>query len=386
MPKLTKAVIDSHISKEKNYFIWDTEVKGFGCQILKGGKKTYVYYYHSPITRKKGYVKIGCHGNITVDFARSRAKTLSATVASGIDPREQKKEKLIKDRQSILFAEFFEVFKERHITKAYKGKGVYNNLSISKCHIIPYFGNKKLDEISSRDIRHFLDSMSHITRTANLCFSLLSVAFGKAEEWEYLPPKSNPCSGVRKYKDNKKQRFLNELELAKLEETLTQHEIKHPSSTCSVNAIRLLLYTGCREGEVLNLKWKNVHLKDRYIYLEDTKTGESARPLNQKAVDILAALTPRADNDYVFYGKIPGQSLTKINRTWKTVSKLAGIKDFRIHDLRHSYASFALKKGVDLYTVSKLLGHKNIATTTRYAHLELEHLKEATNKVAGVFG
>jgi integrase len=229
--------------------------------------------------------------------------------------------------------------------------------------------------------------MSHISRTANRCISLLSVAFGKAEEWEYLPPRINPCRGVRKYKENKKQRFLSRLELTKLEEALAQQEKEQPSSFCTVNAIRLLLYTGCREGEILNLKWENVHQKDHYIYLDDTKVGESARPLNKKVMDVLASMAPQEGNPYVFYGKVPGKPIAKANGvSWKRILKRAGIKDFRIHDLRHSFASFCLAQGIDLYTVSKLLGHKNIATTMRYAHLELEHLKEATNKVAGVFG
>ena len=385
MPKLTKAVIDNSRPKEKHYFVWDTEIKGFGCQILKGGKKTYSFYYHSPVTRKKGYIKIGCHGNITVDFARNRAKALSAAVASGIDPREEKKEKLIEQKQSIFFRDFFEVFKEKYITK-YKGMGVKNNLSISRLHILPYFGQKKLEEISSRDIRQFLDSMSRISTTANRCFSLLSVAFGRAEDWEYLPSRSNPCVGVRKFKENRKQRFLNDLELKKLEDSLTLQEKEQPSSSSTVKAIRMLLYTGCREGEVLNLKWNNVHLKDRYIYLPDTKTGESARPLNQKAIDLLASMKPKDENPYIFYGNVPGKPLSKTNgAAWKKVLKRAGIKKFRIHDLRHSFASFALKSGVSLYTLSKLLGHKSIATTERYAHLELGYLKEEANKVGGAF-
>lgn len=386
MPKLTKAVIDSKTPKEKNYFVWDSEIKGFGCQILKGGKKTYVFYYHSPLTRTKAYIKIGCHGNITVDFARGKAKALSAAVASGADPRQEKKEKIIQDRQAILFGDFFEVFKEKHINVAYKGRGAYNNIGYGRRYILPWFEKKRLDEISSRDIRQFLDSLSHITTTANRCFALLSMVFKKAAEWEYLSSKSNPCTGVAKYKENRKQRFLTNLELQKLEESLTQEEQKRPASYCLVNAIRLLLYIGCREGEVLNLKWESVHLEDRFIYLPDSKGGESARPLNQKAIDLLAAMKPREGNPYVFYGRLPGKPLVQINATWRKVLKRAEIKEFRIHDLRHSYASFALKKGVDLYTVSKLLGHKNIATTTRYAHLELEHLKKATNKVAEVFG
>lgn len=387
MPKLTKSVIDNSVAKEKHYFVWDTEVKGFGCQILKGGKKTYAFYYHSPLTRKKAYIKIGCHGNITVDFARNKAKALSAAVASGIDPREQKKEKLIEERQSLLFEEFFEIFKEKHITKEYKGKGTKNNLNISKLHILPWFSKKKLEEITPRDIRQFLDALSHIPRTANRCVSLLSVAFGKAIEWEYIPSKANPCAGVRKYKENIKQRFLSNLELKKLEDSLAQQEKEQPESSNLVNAIRMLLYTGCREGEILNLKWDNIHHNDCYIYLDDTKGGESARPLNQKAISVLESMKPKEENPYIFYGKVPGKPLAKTNgETWKKILKRAGIKNFRIHDLRHSFASFALKQKVDLYTVSKLLGHKNIATTTRYAHLELESLKGATNKIAQIFG
>lgn len=147
----------------------------------------------------------------------------------------------------------------------------------------------------------------------------------------------------------------------------------------------MLLYTGCRESEVLTLKWKDVHLEDGYLYLEDSKVGVRTIPLNEKAKEIIRSLEQKEGNLYVFCGGVPGQHLKETKTTWRKVRELAGISDVRLHDLRHSFASFALKKGVDLYTVSKLLGHKNIATTTRYAHLELDHLKKATNIVAEVF-
>lgn len=386
MPKLTKSIIDCSHPKEKDYIVWDTEIKGFGCQISKGGRsKTYVFYYYSPIKRKKGYIKIGCHGNITVDFARNKAKSLSATVASGMDPRQEKKEKIIEEKQSMLFCEFFEVFKTKYVIVEYKDKG-RNNLSLAKLHILPHFGQKRLEEISAKDIRQFLDSLTHITTTANRCFALLSMAFAKAEDWEYLPPRTNPCTGVRKHKENKKQRFLSHTELKKLEESLLQQKNQQKASYCTVNAILLILYTGCRKREILDLKWENVHLKDGYIHLPDTKAGETARPLNQKALELLSSMTPQEGNPYVFYGKLPGKPLAEIKTAWGKVLKRAEIKEFRIHDLRHSFASLYLSQGVDLYTVSKLLGHKNIATTTRYAHLELEQLKKATNKGAAVFG
>ena len=385
MPKLTKSVIDQSLPKEKNYFVWDSEVKGFGCRILTGGKKTYVFHYRSPHTKKNSYIKIGAHGNVTVDLARVEAKKLSACVASGFDPREKKKERLVEEKQSLLFSDFFEIFKDKYMTTAYKDKG-RKNMSFANVHLLPAFGQKKLGEISSRDIKRFMDSLCHITTTANRCFSLLSMVFQKAEDWEYLPPKSNPCPGIRKYKENKTQRFLNRSELLRLEESLTHQEKKQKLSYYTVNAIRLSLYIGCRKSNILNLKWEDVHLKERYIFLPDTKIGESACPINEKTCNLLVSLKRKEDNPYVFPGRIPGKPLVEIKTAWRTILKRAGIQDFRLHDLRHSFASFYLSQGVELYTVSKLLGHKNIATTTRYAHLELEHLKKATNVGAEVFG
>ncbi len=306
-------------------------------------------------------------------------------MASGIDPRKEKEEKLLEEKKAMLFSSFFEVFKNQYIIVTYKDKGK-NNIGLANLHILPYFGQKKLDEVSSKDIRQFLDSLAHFPITANRCFSLLSVAFKKAEDWEYLPPRSNPCPGVDKYKENQKQRFLSNAELKRLEDSLIQQQKEQPGSYCTVNAIFMILYTGCRVNEILKLKWENVHLSDRYIYLPDTKTGECARPLNQKAIDLLSSMTPKDGNPYVFYGKVSGQPMANIKTAWGKILKRAGIKDFRIHDLRHSFASFALKKGVPLVHVSKLLGHRNIATTMRYAHLELEQLKESTNIVNQVFG
>jgi integrase len=193
-------------------------------------------------------------------------------------------------------------------------------------------------------------------------------------------------AGVKKYKENKKQRFLDRSELLKLEESLNQQEREQKGSYYTVNALRLALYIGCRKSNILKLKWENVHLKEHYVFLPDTKVGEGACPLNKKAYDLLVSLKRQEGHPYVFPGKVPGKPLREIKTAWRKVLKRVGIKDFRFHDLRHSFASLSLSQGVDLYTVSKLLGHKNIATTTRYAHLELEKLKDASNKMAEVFG
>lgn len=385
MPKLTKSFIDQCLPKEKDYFVWDSEIKGFGCRILKGDKKTYVFYCYSPTTKKKANIKIGCHGNITVDFARNAAKNLSAMVASGVDPRDKKKEAAVEQKRSILFGEFYEIFKERYMLTNYKDKGS-RNMYYAKLHLLPNFSQKEIGQITQKDIKVFHESMSNKKTTANRSISFLSVIFRKAVEWDYLPLKSNPCTDIPKYKEKKKQRFLSRLELKKLEDALDMQEKENISSYYTVNAIRLALYLGCRKSNILNLKWEDVHLKENYIHLPDTKVGESACPLNDKAIELLSSIKRKEGNPYVFPGRIPEKSLVGIAITWRKVLKRAGIKGLRFHDLRHSFASFCLSEGVDLYTVSKLLGHKNIQTTTRYAHLELEQLKKATNMVSKVFG
>lgn len=385
MPKLTKSLIEQAKPQDKNYYLWDDEIKGFGCLVLaSGAKKTYNFMYWSPSSKVKAKVKIGCHGNITIDFARKKALELSLLVASGIDPRDQKKQEALEEKQSILFEEFFQIFKEKHMP-TYKDGG-RGNMSFMSCHLLPYFSGKPMANIASKDIKDFLNSMSDKTTTANRCFALLSIMFKKAEEWEYLPPKSNPCVGVSKYKENKKQRFLSRAELERLETALDQTEKVSKEAYYTVNAIRLAIYVGLRKGNILNLKWDDVHLKDRYIHLPDTKTGEDAQPLNDRAIQLLSSLERRENNPYVFPGKVPGRPLSEIKKAWRQILKRANLKDLRFHDLRHTFASYCLQGGLDLYTTSKLLGHKNIQTTTRYAHFELEHLKKATNQMAKIFG
>ena len=385
MPKLTKKLVESSLPREKDYVVWDDEIKGFGCRILPSGHKTYVFHYTSPKTRKYSYLKIGVHGNYTVDLARDKAKQWCADIAQDIDPKEQKKAKEVEAQQSILFEDFWKIFTEKYIKEMHKPSTIKRDISRIKIYILPYFGKKSIVEIEQRDIIAFKDSMAHIKGNCSKCLKLLSCAFNQAELWEYIPRNSNPCRGVSKYPDRKMNRFLSDEELARLNQVLAEKTKADAATKYTIAAFRLLIYTGCRLGEVLSLKWDDVNLKENFIHLKDSKVGERGIPLNESAKNVILGLQKQVDNPYVFCGDKPGTHLVAIHKIWYRIRKKAGIPDVRIHDLRHSFASFALKKGVSLYGVSKLLGHKNIATTTRYAHLELEELKKLTNIVDQAF-
>jgi integrase len=385
MPKLTKKLVESSLPREKDYVIWDDEIKGFGCRILPSGHKTYVFHYTSPTTRKYSYLKIGVHGSYTVDLARDKAKKWCADIAQDIDPKDMKKAKQVEVQQSMLFEDFWKVFTEKYIKEHHKLSTIKRDSSRIHTYIIPFFGNKKISDISQKDVLGFKDSMSHIRGNCTKCLRLLNVAFNQAELWECIPRNSNPCKGVSKHPDRRMNRFLSDAELERLNQVLAERTEADAASKYTIAAFRLLIYTGCRLGEVLSLRWEDVNLKENFIHLKDSKVGERGIPLNESAKNVILGLKKQADNPYVFCGDKPGTHLVTLQKTWERIRQKAGIPDVRIHDLRHSFASFALKKGVSLYGVSKLLGHKNIATTTRYAHLELEELKKLTNIVDQAF-
>lgn len=380
MSKFTKSYIDSLKPAEKFYEVWDTEVKGLSCMVHPSEKKVYYFLYRHNGKRKQR-LKIGIHGNITCDIAREVTRGWAGDLARGINPRDQNKKKEIFEKQFVSLEDFLEIFMEKHKNIHNKKTTILRDIPRIKNIISPILGKKKISEINHEDILDFQDHLKHTPIQFNRCFSILSKSLNLAETWGYRPENSNPCRGIKKYPEKKKERFLTWEELERLDKTLAQQEAYKITSPYSLAAIRMLIYTGCRLSEILNLQWIDVFLDAGYLHLKDSKTGERKIPLNDSAKAVLHRLRPEKDNPYVFVGDKPGACLTTLTRAWYKIRKLSNLQEVRIHDLRHTFASLAIKQGVDLYTVSKLLGHKNIHTTTRYAHLEIKQLITATNKV-----
>lgn len=390
MPKLTKKTIDEAKPKEKRYTIWDTEIKGFGCTInplSKGiSRKTYSYYYRLPKSLKLNYLKIGVHGSITPDIAREIAQAWAMNVARGIDPKIARQNNANETEKRITFEQFFEIFTERHR----KIENKPNTLKIDqyniKNHLLPFFGKKELISITTQDIFAYKDKLKEHPGTYNRSFNMLRSALNKAEVWDYIPKQTNPCNKISKYPEKKMERFLSIDELKNLEQILNSDDIRSRYSAYARGVLFMLIYTGCRKGEVLSLKWGDIHLDDNYVLLKDSKAGERIVALNKSTVAVLNEIKPQADNPYVFCGEKRNSHTKNIDHAWQTIRKIAGLPDVRIHDLRHSFASFAIKQGVDIFRVAKLLGHKDIKTTMRYAHIAKDELVNASNVVGEVFG
>ena len=195
-------------------------------------------------------------------------------------------------------------------------------------------------------------------------------------------PGGNPCRFVTHYRTRRRERFLTEAEFRRLGRTLDEIEAEDRLPAHVAGAIRLLMLTGCRSGEILNLRWEDVRLEEKEIRLRDSKTGPRAVSLSPGAVRVLAGLPRAAGSPWVVPGRKPGEPITQLNYYWYPVRRRAGLDDVRIHDLRHSFASRALALGEDLTMIGKLLGHSKIQTTARYAHLTRHGIRGAAAQVA----
>ena len=194
-----------------------------------------------------------------------------------------------------------------------------------------------------------------------------------------------PCASISRKRwlaeENRRERFLSEAETERLGEVLREAEAEMPSA---VAAFRLLLLTGCRMSEIRDLKWE--HVKEDCIELPDAKTGGRAVPLGPEARAVLAAIPREDDNPWVIAGRLPGTHLTDLQRPWRRIRERAGLEDVRIHDLRHSFASRALALGESLTMIGKLLGHTQVQTTARYAHLARDSIQSAASRITGSIG
>lgn len=356
-------------SREKEYS--DQEVIGLKLLVSKNGRKFFHLRYR--YNKRKRVIVIGEYPAVSIVDARKRANDFKNMVSQGIDPLLEKN----KQSDAISFAEFVQreyIPFAKANKKSWKDDVNKINLDMNKA-----FGDLPLSAITTRDIQQYQTKIKTRTSagTSNRHYSLLSRMFNLAIEWGFL--EKNPCKGVKKLKEaGGKERYLNKDELKRFLQALD-----NSSQTVSTYAIRFLLFTGTRMSEALNLLWENVDIENGTALIPDTKGGRARTiTLNELAIQVLVDMQTFKTGKYVFPGKKANTHLTSPKRIFESVKKEAGIKGFRIHDLRHTFASIAVNNGATLYEVQRLLGHHSSTMTQRYAHLSDQAVKDATDGVA----
>ncbi|MEW6265650.1 MAG: site-specific integrase [Thermodesulfobacteriota bacterium] len=376
MSKLTKKACDSAPIPRTGYrILWDDDLPGFGLLVTCSGHKSFVAQYRNRAGRSRRFT-VGAFGKFTPDEGRQIARQVLAAAARGEDPAEAKQEY----RKGLTVKDLAARYLDEHALPKKKPWSVRQDHRLLEKIVIPALGRHKVNAVTRADVSRLNHHLKLTPIQANRVMALLGKMFSLAEKWGLRPDGTNPVRHVERYKENRRQRYLSGEELARLGETLTKaEEIEMPSA---VLAIRLLLFTGARVSEILTARWSYLDGERGVLDLPDSKTGRKLIPLSGPALDALANATRLEGNPFICYGEKVGGHLVGLQKIWERLRAEAGLKDVRLHDLRHCYASVAAAANLGLPLIGALLGHTQPTTTARYAHLALDPLKAAAEEVA----
>ncbi|QJB70313.1 MULTISPECIES: tyrosine-type recombinase/integrase [Parasphingorhabdus] len=380
-----KRVIGEELARVENRFdkfgkperktVFDKVVPGFGVRKHASGRKVYILQMR--ISGRQRTVTIANAAVISETVAKDVARRLILRIELGMNPADEKK----RSHDMPSYQQFLEYYWEtsspnwkpstRKTQSFYRGK-----------HLNKAFESKFLDEIEPADAIRWHAQLSRAAGpgAANRASEILRAMFNKAEQWGYLPENSNPFNAIRRNRGRKIERFLTPEEAARLGKALIEARKDEPMIA---TIIMLLALTGCRRGEIVNLKWSEVH--GRRLKLKDSKTGPRIVWLGKDAQALIASIPRQKGEARVFpmEQKRPGGA---VGCFWANFREEIGLKDVRLHDLRHNYASFAARGSETLPMIGKLLGHAAINSTQRYAHLDDATLLEASNRIGDVVG
>ena len=373
--KITKRTVDSLTVSDRDGVFWDRDLAGFGVRVHVTGRKVYVVQSRGPGGLKR--VSIACHGDISTAEARKQASVIIDRIKRGQAPQPP---------PTPTVSDLAERFMRVHVKVHCNASTVSQYRRVLDHHVLPTFGETALTDVGRRDISTLHHRLRHTPVAANRVVKILSTMFSLAEAWELISPGSNPCRFLRLYPERPSERFLTPEEFRRVGRALRNAEADGSVRLPAIAAIRLLLLTGCRVSEILELRWDDVDYTSRELRLRDTKTGPRMTPLTGPVATVLDSIKRVPGHPWVIVGQKPGVPLSNLKYYWYSIRAQAGAQDVRLHDLRHSYASRALALGESLPTIGRLLGHTKVATTARYAHLMRDAAKAAAARVGDSIG
>lgn len=401
MPKLTKTMLDAAELKDKPYFIWCSELQGFGARVFQTGKKSfYIDYYNQTGERKR--MSLGQFGKLTVDEARRMARITLGDTLRGDDPLLERQTR----RTTITLAELCDNYLKSAQSgliigrsgKPKKASTLDTDAGRIERHIKPLLGKKLVVDLKRSDIAKFIRDVTAgktalqakssklrgltivaggagtATRTTGLLSGILSYAVSEGII------EHNPAHGVKRPADGKRDRRLTTDEFRALGKVLSESDYM---SWQAIVGIKLLIFTGCRLGEIVKLTWGEVAIEEKMLRLGDSKTGASVRPLGKPALDLLVSIKPDCATGYVLHGvREPEKPYGSLDGAIDKVMKSAGVDGVTAHTLRHSFASVAADLDYSDSTIGAILGHSGSSITSRYTHRLDSVLIVAADKIA----
>lgn len=378
---LTQAFVNTAVcpNDQTKQEITDKECKGLVLEVRQSGGKTYYLRYTNHRGKQRQY-RIGNATVLTLSQARSQSRLALNQAALGLDPCEEKEQ----TKQVPTFAQFIEAQYMPYIN-SYK-RSWSTDVSLLKNHLLPRFGKRYMDEITRQDIVKMhgdRKASGAAAGSANRLLIMMRYIFNLALKWEVPGIKINPCKGVPLMEENNKmERYLSVEEAQRLYEAVCKSE-----NTMLKYIVPMLILTGARKREVLDAKWDDFDLGRRAWRIPISKSGKARHvPLSDGALALLATMPRNMDCKWAFANPETGKPYVSIFCAWNTARKSVGLSDVRMHDLRHSFASLLINSGRTLYEVQHILGHTQVKTTQRYAHLSQDTLLAAANAATVAVG
>jgi integrase len=401
---ITKRRVDTLTAADREYFVWDRDLKGFGLRVQPTGEKSYVAKYRAGSGRNAPTrrVTLGPVGRLTPDEARRLAKAMLGSVAHGLDPAALK----AAERRAATLKELADLFLSEHVEAKRKPATASHYRDILQRLVLPELGTRQGEKVATTDLARLHVRMKRRPYQANRMLAVVGSLYAFAGKRKLVPNGFNPTCGIDRFPEKGRERFLSADELGRLGDAIREaetvglpwsvddrkatarHAPKEAKRRTIVDpfaaaAIRLLILTGARLREILKLQWQHVDLERGLLLLPDSKTGARSIILNAPALAVLAGLNHVGA--HVIAGQSAGTAGEKpradLNRPWRSIAKRAGLEGLRIHDLRHTHASFGAGAGLGLPIIGRLLGHARASTTQRYAHLDTDPLRRASDNI-----
>lgn len=408
--KLTKRSIDSaKLPDSGDRFLWDSEIRGFGLRLYATGTRTFLFQYRAPQAAGTRRIAIGEYPSITVEQARSVARSAAGQLADGKDPKGSDSDVLQRRTLGEVFPEYLA---ERLGKLAPRTAAEYERMWAKT--IAPAFGAKRFAALDEGTVARWHAARSATPTLANRAVDLLSAFCFWAERRGYREKHSNPCVDVERFEEQHKGRSLTQAEYQRLGESMrlalmvgiaaapqlrrapaNAKNIKHRpknadqpkrANPIAVAALRFLTLSGWREQEALSLRWDSLNLERGVAVLADTKSGRSERALGAVVIALVRAQKRLSGNPFVFPGERPGAHLADPKRLWQSLKHAAHLEEtqpLRLHDLRHSYTTAARDElGLGDHVIARLVGHKISGMTSRYGEVRDATLRNAANSIS----